>query len=193
MPVFNKISSGFTLGVTPPVVAGIEDFLYVFNEGDFTLTFDNTNPLIITGITKVGTSTLFKFTGTNNSFKASSKSVKTPVGPRFEEEIDWNIAGNNVATKDTVMAGGYGRLRAIVVNNFKDGDSYIEMYGANNGLLCEFERSSDNDAEGGWKMKLTAPDKLKEPYPPRSVQIAPSGGGSATYASTLAALEALLV
>lgn len=194
MGVFNKITSGFTLGIKPPIVNGMEDWLYVYNEGDFTLTFDSTNPMIVTGITPVGTGVqLYKFTGTNNSFGASSKSARSQVGPRYVEEIDWNIAGNDTETKAMAMAAGYGRVRAIVVNNYKDGDSVIELYGAICGLIADYERSANDEAlEGGYKMKLTQPDKLREPYPPRAIQIAPSGGGSATYASTLAAIEALL-
>jgi hypothetical protein len=91
------------------------------------------------------------------------------------------------------MAMGYGRVRAIAVNNYKDRRfGRIELFGAINGLiLTEAERNAaDETVEGGYKIKLTNPDKLKEPYPPRAVSIAPGSSGSATYASTLAALEA---
>jgi hypothetical protein len=59
-------------------------------------------------------------------------------------------------------------------------------------ILTDAERNAaDETVEGGYKLKLTNPDKLKEPYPPRAVSIAPTSG-SATYASTLAAIEALI-
>lgn len=187
--VFNEISTGFTLGVTSPVVSGQEDWLYIFNEGDMLITYNPTNPLIVTNITPVNGAVIYKFTGTNNSFKPSVKSSKTIVGPRYTEELDFNIAGNGSDIKATIMAGGYGRVRAIVVNNFKATDAAIELYGANNGML--FTDSEKNEAsEGGWSIKLGPPDKLMEPYPPRSVLI-PGISGSATYATTLAAIEAL--
>jgi hypothetical protein len=190
MGLFNKIQDGFTLGVTSPVVSGIEDWLYLYNDTDFTETYDPTQPLIVTGLTPVdNTKFIWKFTGTNNSFKPTIKSTKTIVGPRYNEELDFNIAGNSTNVKQMVMAAGYGRVRAIVVNNFKSTDSVIELMGANNGLLCEVER--DEASEGGWKLKLTPPDKLMEPYPPRAILIPPVSG-SATYASTLAAIEALV-
>lgn len=198
MGVFNKIQDGFTLGVTPPVVNGIEDWLYVFNKGDFTLTFDPNNPLIVTGIIPVTPISgpgpyLYKFTGTNNSFTTSSKSKVTQVGPRYTEELDWNIAGNSTNVKMMAMAAGYGRVQAIAVNNFKSGDSAIELFGAVCGLISrEATRdSTDETVQGGWKMKLGPPDKLDEPYPPRAVLIPPVSG-SATYATTLAAIEALV-
>jgi hypothetical protein len=62
-----------------------------------------------------------------------------------------------------------------------------------NGLiLTDAERNAaDETLDGGYKLKLTNPDKLKEPYPPRAISIAPESG-SATYTSTIAAIEALL-
>lgn len=88
---------------------------------------------------------------------------------------------------------GYGRVQAIAVNNYKAGDSAIELFGAVNGLiLSDAERNAaDETLEGGFKLKLTNPDKMREPYPPRAVFIAPESG-SASYAGTLAVIEALV-
>lgn len=193
MPIYNKINAGFALGASTPVTAGIEDVVYIFNLDDITLTFDTMNPLIVTGLTAVSSAKVYKFEGTNNSFNSTSKLAKTSVGPRYTEEIDFNIAGISSDIKTQLMAMGYGRVRAIAINNYKDGDSAIELFGAVNGLiLADAERNAaDEGVEGGYKLKLTNPDKIREPYPPRAVSIAPETG-SATYASTLAALEALI-
>ena len=193
MPIYNKINAGFALGTAEPVISGIEDVIYIFNEDEIALTYDALNPLIVSGLTAVGSAKVYKFTGTNNSFNSTSKLTKTQVGPRYTEEIDFNIAGLSTSVKAQLMAMGYGRVRAITVNNYKAGDSAIELFGAVNGLiLTDAERNAaDEGVEGGYKLKLTNPDKLKEPYPPRAVSIAPESG-SATYASTLAALEALV-
>nr|WP_294947847.1 hypothetical protein [uncultured Mucilaginibacter sp.] len=194
MSIYNKINAGFGLGTNEPITSGIEDVVYIFNQDDITLTYDVANPLIITGLTAVGSAKVYKFEGTNNSFNTMSKLAKTQVGPRYTEEIDFNIAGLSVDVKAQLMAMGYGRVRAIAVNNYKDSDSAIELFGAVNGLIVtEAERNAaDETLDGGYKIKLTNPDKLKEPYPPRAVSIAP-GSGNASYASTVAALEALVV
>jgi hypothetical protein len=193
MSIYNKINAGFSMGANVPVTAGIEDVIYIFNQGDFTLTFDTTNPMIVTGLTAVSSANIFKYEGTNNSFNTTSKLAKTSVGPRFTEEIDFNVAGFSLELKAQFQAMGYGRVCAIVVNNFNSSDSAIELFGAVNGLiLTDAERSaSDDTVDGGYKLKLTNPDKLREPYPPRAVSIAPTSG-TATYASTIAAIEALL-
>jgi len=193
MSIYNKINAGFKLGADEPVTSGIEDVIYIFNQDDITLTYDVANPLIITGLTAVGTAKVYKFEGTNNSFNTMSKLTKTQVGPRYTEEIDFNIAGLSVDIKAQLMAMGYGRLRAIAVNNYKSSDSAVELFGAVNGLiLTDAERNAaDETLDGGYKLKLTNPDKLKEPYPPRAISIAP-GSGSATYASTIAAIEDLV-
>ncbi|HWZ15692.1 MAG TPA: hypothetical protein VNW95_10695 [Mucilaginibacter sp.] len=193
MSIYNKINAGFSLGTVSPVTAGIEDVIYIFNKDDITLTYDTTNPLIVTGLTAVSAAKIYKFEGTNNSFNTISKLAKTPVGPRYTEEIDFNIAGFSVEVKGQLMAMGYGRVCAIAVNNYNSSDSAVELFGAVNGLiLTDAERSAaDETLDGGYKLKLTNPDKLREPYPPRAVSIAPTSG-PATYSSTIAAIEALL-
>jgi hypothetical protein len=193
MSIYNKINAGFSLGTADPVTAGIEDMIYIFNQDDFTLTFDSANPLIVTGLTAVASAAIYKFEGTNNSFNTTSKLAKTSVGPRYTEEIDFNVAGLSVEIKAQLQAMGYGRVCAIAVNNYNSSDSAIELFGAVNGLiLTDAERSAaDDTVDGGYKLKLTNPDKLKEPYPPRAVSIPPTSG-SATYASTIAAIEALV-
>ena len=193
MSIYNKINAGFALGTDEPVTAGIEDLIYVFNQDDFTLTFDTTNPLIVTGLTAVNAAKVYKFEGTNNSFNTTSKLAKTSVGPRYTEEIDFNVAGFSVDIKTQLQAMGYGRVCAISVNNYNSSDTAIELFGAVNGLiLTDAERSAaDETMDGGYKLKLTNPDKLREPYPPRAVSIAPTSG-TATFASTIAALEALV-
>lgn len=193
MSIYNKINAGFSLGTSDPVTAGIEDVIYIFNQDDITLTFDSTNPLIVTGLTAVDSGKIYKFEGTNNSFNTSSKLAKTSVGPRYTEEIDFNIAGLSVDIKTQLQAMGYGRVCAIAVNNYNSSDSAIELFGAVNGLiLTDAERSAaDETIDGGYKLKLTNPDKLREPYPPRAVSIPPQSG-TATYASTITAIEALV-
>ncbi|MGN6398723.1 MAG: hypothetical protein ACTHMI_24360 [Mucilaginibacter sp.] len=192
MSIYNKINAGFSLGTGSPVTSGVEDVIYIFNQDDVTLTYDTLNPLIVTGLTAVNTAKVYKFEGTNNSFNTISKLAKTSVGPRYTEEVDFNVAGFSVDVKTQLMAMGYGRVCAIVINNYKSSDSAIELFGAVNGLiLTDAERTAaDETMDGGYKLKLTNPDKLREPYPPRAVSIAPESG-TATYASTLAALEAL--
>jgi hypothetical protein len=193
MSIYNKINAGFSLGTGSPVTAGIEDVIYIFNQDDITLTYDAANPLIVTGLTAVSAAKVYKFEGTNNSFNTMSKLVKTPVGPRYTEEVDFNIAGFSVEIKAQLMAMGYGRVRAITVNNHNSSNSAIELFGAVNGLiLTDAERNAaDESLDGGYKLKLNNPDKLREPYPPRAVSIAPTSG-TATYASTIAAIEALI-
>jgi len=193
MSIYNKINAGFSLGTGEPITSGIEDVIYIFNQGDITLTYDTTNPLIVTGLTAITGAKVYKFEGTNNSFNTMSKLAKTQVGPRYTEEVDFNIAGLSTDIKTQLMAMGYGRVQAIAVNNYKSSDSAIELFGAVNGLiLTEAERNAaDETLEGGYKLKLTNPDKMREPYPPRAVSIPPASG-PATYASTLAAIEALV-
>lgn len=191
MPRCDAISAGFDLCTNEPIAQGIDDIIYLWNRGDFTFTFDEDDPLLITAITRVGTALMYKYLGTNNSFNTLSKSVRTNVGPRYTEEIDFNIAGISSTVKNQVMAMGFGDLQAITVNNYRDGDSIFELFGAVNGLQDDgSERNAgDENFGGGYNMKLTNRPKLREPMLPRCVNI----GSPATFATTLAALEALCI
>src|ERR1700755_2290808 len=122
MSIYNKINAGFSLGTGDPITAGIEDVIYIFNQDDITLTFDTTNPLIVTGLTAVSAAKVYKFNGTNNSFNTVSKLAKTSVGPRYTEEIDFNVAGFSVDIKTQLRSMGYGRVCAVVINNYKSSD-----------------------------------------------------------------------
>lgn len=187
----SKIAAGFDICGADPIAEGIEDLLYIFNQGDFTFTFDVDNPLLVTAITRVGTSLMYKYSGSSNSFNTVSKEVRTNVGPRYTEEVDFNIAGLSTAIKEQIMQMGTGRVQVIVVNNYRDGDSIFELFGAVNGLQSDgSERNAaDETYGGGFNMKLTNPPKLREPMLPRGVLI----GMSPTYATTLTAIEALCV
>lgn len=190
-----QIVAGFDPCGKTPGVAGIEAGIYAFNKGDFTFTFDAANPLIVTGITRVGTSLMYKIIGFGDTFNAVSKASKKSVGPRFTETLTAYISDNSSATKQFVVNALTGRQQYIIVNNDKSGDGAVELYGAINGLqLSENTQrdAADEDMQGAWKLEATNPPKLLEAYPPRSVAI-PPGTGSATYASTIAALDAFLI
>ena len=196
MSINNKISAGFSLIAQEPVTSGIEDVLYVLNRSEWVITYDTQNPLLITGIaaaTGVTAPKIYKFTGTNNSFNTTSKMALTAVGPRYTEAIDFNIAGLSTVVKTQMQSLAYGRQFVISINNYKATDSAIELFGAVNGMkLMDSERNAaDETNEGGYKVQFANPEKLREPYPPRAVMIPPTSG-TATYASTLAALEALV-
>lgn len=195
MTISNKITSGFAFSAQSPVANGIEDYVFILNRDEWVLTFDTTNPLLITGITAAAGATspkIYKFEGTNNSFDNNYKLVKTDVGPRYTHELDFNLAGHTTLIKQQEAELAYGKYYVICINNYKDGDSAIELLGAQSGLqLSEGGRqANDESVEGGHKLKMANPNKIREPYPPASVSIAPQSG-TATYASTLAALEAL--
>lgn len=190
-----QIAAGFDPCGKTPGVAGIEPGIYAFNKGDFILTFDTTNPLIIIGITRVGTSLMYKIIGFGDSFNAISKPAKKQVGPRFTETIAAYISDNSTVTKQFIVNALTGRQQYIIVNNDKSTDGAIELYGAINGLQLSdnSERDASNeDMQGAWKLEATNPPKLLEAYPPRAVAIPPTSG-PATYASTIAALDAFLV
>lgn len=187
-----NIIAGFDPCGKTPSVAGIEPGIYAFNQGDFTFTYDSVNPLLVTGITRVGTALMYKIIGFGDSFNAMSKVTKKAVGPRYTETITAYITSNSSAVKQLIVNGAIGRLQFIVVNNDKSTDGAVELYGAVNGL--QFSENTQRDAQdedmaGAWKIEATNPPKLLEAFPPRSVLL----GVTPTYATTITALDAFLV
>lgn len=192
--ICSKITAGFDFCGSNPIIAGIDDELLIGNKGDFTFTYDTTNPNIITNITAINTAKLYSFKGTNNAFGAVCKSVDSLNGPRYEHEIDFHIAGNSSAIKQQIDQLGKGKYIVIVKNNFKAGDSGIELYGLTVGLRSNAATRTvaDEQTDGSWVIKLVRPQKLRESYPPASVFIsATPGTGTATYDTTVAALLTL--
>ena len=188
MGLCNTINKGFDICAAPPITSGIEDQLLLFNVGDFTFTYDAINPLIITNVAAVALAKMYRYNGTNNSFNAVSKMVASSVGPRYTEELDFNIAGLSSDIKATLRKMAYGKVQAIAINNYKNGDSAFELYGAINGLKLKVNERTANDEglDGGFKLQLANPDKLREPMPPRSVFIT-------SYDATLALLTPFIV
>lgn len=189
--VCGRITAGFNLNCVNPIVGGIDDLLILGNLDEFTITYDPANPLLVVNVQPISTAKLYAFYGTNNSFGSMSKQVLTTGGPRYEHTNDFNIMGNDTDIKEQLIGLGFGRVISFVFNNWKEGDSAIEMFGATHGLqLKESERNTADDAmEGGYKLKLGTPDRLKEPQSPAGVLIPVTTG---TYTTTKEALFALL-
>ncbi len=187
-----KIIAGFDFCSADAIVAGIDDALYIFNEEDFVITYDPNNPLIVTGITPINGAKMFRFEGTNNSFDTMSTGSQTTVGLRYLEEIDFNIAGNSSIIKQQIRAFGNHKTKCIAVNNYKSTDAAFELFGATTSLLASETKRQANDENlsGGYSIKLTNPNKLKEAYPPRCVSIAPSLFGAGTFYYKITALTA---
>lgn len=189
----DKIAAGFDPCSKSPSVAGIEPSIYAFNMKDFTISYSAQNPLIATGITRIGSAVMYKIKGNGDSFNAISKPSKKQVGPRFAETVEAYISDNTSAGKQFLMNALTGRIGIIVINNDKTGDGGVELYGAVCGLqLTDNSQrdAQDENMQGARKLEFTNPPKLTEPYPPRSVFISPSLFGSATYYYKVTALTA---
>jgi hypothetical protein len=181
MATCNKVNAGFDKCAAAPITPGIDDIIYVGNADDFIYTLDPTNPLLIIAITPKAGARYYKFQGSNNSFNSTFTSQQTNAGPRYEEQIDFNIAGNSTQIKNQLMAMGYGKLHAITVNNYRSGDSIIELFGFTTGLNDQGSKRVANDETdmGGYNIVLKNRNKLREPYPPRAINIPIAGTGIA--------------
>lgn len=186
------ITQGFILCGNAPSTPGVQDRIFAYNANEFTETYDATNPLIVTGLTPIGDALLYEITGAGDSFDSQSTLQQKQAGPRYAELVMFNIAKNSSVVKKLIAQGAAGRVKFIMMNNDKTSDSAFELFGAANGLKFTentVKKASDEDMQGGWKVEAGNPKGLLEPFPPRAVLL----GVTPTYATTLAALEALTV
>jgi hypothetical protein len=193
LTICGGINDGFNFCDVDPMIGGVEDLLVLFNIADVKLIKDPTNPNLVVMIQSADGGSpyhlLYPYYGTNNNIGTKAKQVQTKNGPRYEHEVDFLIAGNSTDIKEQIQAMGYGRIGAIVFNNYKDGDSSVEIFGASNGLVAnEAERdTASEEMDGAYNIKLTRPERLREPSFPLAVQL-PVG---ATPAQTKAAIVAM--
>lgn len=190
-----QITAGFIQCGEVPSAPGIEDVVYAYNRDEFVEVLDTANPLIVKGLTPIGSAVLYKFTSSGNSFDSENKPVKKSVGARFSEMVKLNVSSNSSAIKKLIVNGSNGRVKFITINNDKSTDAALELWGYTNGLQFSentVRTASNEDFQGGWQIEATNPKGLLEPLPARCVLIPPVSG-TATYATTIAALEALLV
>lgn len=169
-----RIQNDFIIDCDNPMIGGIDDLIVLYNVDEVTETLDPLNPQIITNLTPAVGKRLYMFEGTNNGFNATAKQVETKNGPRYVHDVNFTISGNSTTIKKTIHQMGYGRVKAIIFNNYKTGDSGIECLGYVHGLQTKegTERNTgDQDTGGGYKIMLGTPKDLLEPNWPKSVAI----------------------
>lgn len=171
--VCGKLLNSLFVDCNNPSVAGIDDYIYLYNKSDLSFTYSATDPGVVTALTMATGTSGHAVQGINNIFLATSKLVQIEAGPRWELGVDFKIMRNDAKTKAIIRALSWGRIVAIVENLSKGGDAQFEIFGASVGLICgDVERnSSDENSAGAYTVKLTRPKNLREPGPPLTFQM----------------------
>lgn len=167
-------------------VGGVKSLMRLINIEDIdTITYDSTNPLIITAITLKEGKKAFKYEVFKRGHKPRFTKVNGDFGDRYKHEIDSSIQVWDNVTKAQVEGLNSASVVAINENLQNTGDARIEVYGLESGLsVADGAVRNLNENDGVYTYTLASDDLSLEPHIPRSFW-------ATSYAATQTALAAL--
>jgi hypothetical protein len=184
-----KLTDSFLIDCTKKPVGGVESTMYQIDKGDWndaTLTFDATNPFIVTGITLKSGAQARQWQVFKKGHKPKFETQDGDYGATYKHSISTNIPIYTDAVKQQIpgLTEGYG---VYIVENVQKSGVVFEIYGASNGLRMPDLARDLAANEGVITGTLTNDEDMNEPNPPLTFKTT-----TGTYAATKAALIALL-
>lgn len=192
MATCDKISDDILKDCDNPPAGGANDRLILFNFDDIdgNVTYDGTNPIIVTNITLASGVRGYVYEGQNNSNEPRSALVKGRYVDSYDHEVRFKVFDNSPDAKEQIQKLGKGKVVALVQNNRKgsSGNSAFEIYGLETGLeLQELERALANaDTQGAYDL-LIRNDEVSRPA------TLPHSLWDTSFATTLALVNSLIV
>ncbi len=168
------IAGGVTLNCEDPLVAGVVATFYLANKNDIaSVTYDATNPMLVTDITMKASKFFYKFEGQLQSTEPLFAMVKGKYVNQYEHTLGFLIFNISPAVKKEIVNMKDGNFVAIVENNYVSttGDTKYEIYGVGAGLKAETMERNPNDTEnlGAFKISLKTQEYARESKPPVSL------------------------
>ncbi len=191
MAVCEKLTAGIAYDCANPPSGGVNDRLILlnFSDVDGNVTYDVTNPTLVTNIALVAPAVGFVFEGVNNSNEPRSAMVKGRYVNGYDHEVRFKCFDNSPAAKLQLSKLDGALVVAVVQNNRKgtDGNSAFEVYGLQTGLrLQELERIlADAETQGAYNL-LVRNDEISRP------STLPHTLWDTDFATTLAIVNGLL-
>lgn len=189
--ICGKISDDIERNCDALPVGGVKSVMRLINLEDIeAVTYDVTNPLIVTGIDlKTGTKA-YKYEVFKRGHKPRFTKVNGDYGDRYRHEIDTSIQVWDNVTKAQVLGLNQAAVVAIVENLQNTGDARFEIYGLTSGLyVADGATRNLNENEGVYALTLASDDLSLEPKIPHTFAVL--DGSVYDYTDTLAALVAL--
>lgn len=168
---------GITIGAEydclSPLKAKVNERLLVGNLDDIlSITYDGTNPTLITALAmKVGTE-MQAFQGVRSSVKPQVDLVASEVSVGFSHQVDFSVFEVDAAQKENLQAMA-STAQFAIYQNPKDsslGDAVYEVLGVNSGLeVATLTRLPADGATGGaYSIQLKTPEAATETALPNS-------------------------
>lgn len=187
--------TGITIGAeydcVNPLKAKVNERLLVGNLADIaSITYDVTNPTLITAITMKSTKAMFAFQGVRSTVKPQVDLVASEVTVGFSHQCDFSVFEVDAAQKENLQAMS-AVSQFCIYQNPKDsslGDAVWEVMGINSGLEVStlVRMPADGTTGGAYTVQLKTPEAASETALPNSFFVT-------DIPTTEAAIEALLV
>lgn len=187
----NGITIGADYDCLDPLKAKVNERLLVGNLDDIeSITYDVTNPTLITAITMKTTKAMFAFQGVRSTVKPQVDLVSSEVTVGFSHQCDFSVFEVDAAQKENLQAMST-LSQFCIYQNPKDsslGDAVWEVMGVNSGLeVSTLTRMPADGATGGaYTVQLKTPESASE-------TVLPNSFFDTDIATTELAIEALLV
>ena len=167
-------------------VGGVKSIMRIGNTEDIaTVTFDATNPLIVTGIVMADGKQMFKWEVFKRGHKPRFEKVNGDFADRYRHIVDTSVQTWDNAVKAQVEGLNAASVFVIVENLQNTGDARFEIYGLDAGMyVADGAVRNLNENDGVYSLSLSSDDLSLEPHIPRSFW-------STTYSATVTALETL--
>ena len=187
------ITSGSIYDCANPIAPGVDQRLLLLNWADVdVITYDVTNPYIITDITLKSTKAAFAFQGVRQSLQPQYSLQPQTVSIGYDHgPINFSIFDISAAQKENIESMAVVPQIAIIqnLNDVGNGDNYFEVYGVGRGLelITATRIPGDADTAGAFTLELKTPDDTgKESKMPATWY------DGVSFASTLTLVENLL-
>lgn len=191
-PICDALTAGIAYDCANPPTGGANDRLILINFADVeggTVTYDGTNPIIVTNLALAGVTVGYAFEGVNNSNEPRAAMVKGRYVNGYDHEVRFKCFDNSPTAKLQLGKMDGALMVAIVQNNRKgaSGNSAFEIYGLETGLrLQELERIlADAETQGAYNL-LIRNDEISRP------SSLPHTLWATDFATTLAIVNGLL-
>lgn len=187
----NGITIGADYDCADPLKAKVSEALMVGNLADIeSITYDVTNPTLITAITMKSTKAMFNFQGVRSTVKPQVDLVASEVTVGFSHQCDFSVFEVDAAQKENLQAMSTVS-QFLIYQNPKDsslGDAVWEVMGINSGLeMSTLTRLPADGATGGaYTCQLKTPEAATETELPNSFFVT-------DIVTTQAAIDALLI
>lgn len=152
MPGCENIDKNILLDCVNELVGGTNDRLILIPfevAQNLAITYDPTNPIVITAIAPGSPTPGYVYEGKNQSVDPLATGVKLTYSFAYDHEVRFKVFANTPDVKEQLQRLGYKKVVAIVQTNYtgENGNAAFQVFGLKTGLELTELTYNPNDAD----------------------------------------------